>query len=672
MGLQPEVQEATAVRQSMDNQHNVHVTMAVVRNIVVRKAGVATDHAFRPALLLAGHYDSDGDTLGASDAASSAAMLETARALQAGPPLANDVVFLFADGDRIGAMGEQAFAEQHPLARRIGLTLRFRDLGNEGPVIVQATHGDVGRAITAWTHGHPRGTSLMREMTRLMPNASGTGELSTLKAPLLQFASVQGRLGRWDTPDRFSRETLQHEGDTMLSLARELGAVRLDAQAAQPDQVFFTLPWVGMAHYPASTIWTWNITGVTCLLLACVCGAAVQGGRAELVDIAKGAFGFALTAGIPLTLLYLDGLHGAFTYLVTHGESAPPDPRYLAGIALVVAGVFVLGQRRLHQRIGAMEAALGALAWLAAMLVFLSWAAPGSTYLLAVPVMCAALALGALQMPAMQKAPSWLRIAALIAGLLPVVALGVPAARDAFAIPTPFRLHSPLWLLALMLAVAVPLLGIAARRFAVRTALITGAALLAMPVTASAPLQEPLPPNPLVYYKDMPTWSEWWLARGWPDDWTRSLYPDLQKPRRLVEVFGWDSDDVWYTRAKRIGLQFPYAILLVNDDKPKRRVAFDLTSKNAAPHIELGVYGGKPTHAVLNGRVLSHDDQIRNWSMSLYGMRDQLLHFDFEMLGGIVQVKVDEHIPGIPEDALPSPQPTGAFETISSDMLWFH
>jgi hypothetical protein len=31
------------------------------------------------------------------------------------------LVFLFADGERVGGLGSRAFAGQHPLAKRIGL-----------------------------------------------------------------------------------------------------------------------------------------------------------------------------------------------------------------------------------------------------------------------------------------------------------------------------------------------------------------------------------------------------------------------------------------------------------------------------------------------------------------------------------------------------------------------
>jgi hypothetical protein len=602
-------------------------------------------------------------------------MLETMRAMKAAPPLANDVVFLFADGDAIGEMGELAFVEQHPLAKRIGMTLRFRDLGNEGPVIPQDAHGDVGTAIAAWARGpaHPRGSSVMREISSsLMPGAPGTGPLAALKAPLLQFAAVKGKLGKWDTPARFDRSTLQHEGDTMLSLARELGSQTLAPEAAKPDQLFFSLPGVGIVHHPVHAAWA--ITAVACLLLACVCGIAIRMHRIDLVDIIRGAFGYALIVGIPLGVMYLDGLYGAFSYLATLQSGG----LYVEGVALLVAAVFVLGLRRLCSRVGTMAASLGALVWLAVMLAAYCWVAPGATYLLAWPVMCAAMVIGLLHLRRVQSLPAAARFGLLVVGLLPAVALVVPAARDAFEMPTPFHMHIPMWLLALVLGVSVPLLAVSARRFTVRLAVLGGAALLAVPGSASAPTPEPPAPIPLVYYKDMVTWSEWWLARPQPlDDWTRTIFPEQEKPRRLVDIFGWDSDDLWYARASRIDMAFPYAILLQNDEAPKRHVAFDLTSKNAAPHVELRLAGGKPIHATLNGRVLSDDPQTRGWSMSIYGMRDQLMHFDFALLAEILQVHVEEHLPGVPEQALPAPPPPRGFipmtgETISHDVLWFY
>jgi hypothetical protein len=674
MGLQPGVQAATVQRQTMDNYHNVHVTLAVVHNIVVHKQGVAPGHANRPAVLVASHYDSDADTVGAAEAAASAAMLETLRALQAGPPLAEDAIFLFADGDKVGALGEQGFAEQHPLGRQAGLTLRFHDLGNRGPVVLQEVHGNAGAAIDAWSHGPaPRGSSLMREVSGLMPVSHDTSPLAALDAPLLQFAAVEGRLGRFDTPALLDRATLQHEGDTMLDLVRKSAARPLPRDQRGQDQLYFTLPLLGIVHYPVGMAWA--VTRLTCLLLAGVCCVAIGRSRVDPSDIVKGAFGYALTAGLPLGALYLDGLHGNFARLVGASEDGQ---RYVELVAALMVALFILLQRGLCQRIGVMACSLGALAWLAATLVFASWVAPGTSYLIAWPVIAAALALGALHAQPVRALPQPARLAVLLAGLAPAVLLMVPAMRDAFSMLTPFRMVLPLWLLAILFGLFVPLFAVAGRRFAVRAFALAGLGLFALPGAASTPPPDPPRPNPLVYYKDMPTWSEWWLARQ-PvlDGWSRGLFRGQQKPRRLVDVLGWDSDDVWYARASRTALEFPYALQLVNDSAPQRHIEFDLTSKNRAPNIELHLFGGKPSRALVNGRELSHDDQIRNWSMSLYGMEDQTLHFRFDLVGDpLLAIRVDERIPGVPVQALDRPLPQDTFipmtgQTVATDTLWF-
>ncbi len=62
------------------------------------------------AFALMGHYDSVRYGPGAADnGASVAALLETARALRAGPPLSNDVLFVFTDGEETGLFGAKAF-----------------------------------------------------------------------------------------------------------------------------------------------------------------------------------------------------------------------------------------------------------------------------------------------------------------------------------------------------------------------------------------------------------------------------------------------------------------------------------------------------------------------------------------------------------------------------------
>ncbi|QNA91196.1 M28 family peptidase [Massilia sp. Dwa41.01b] len=188
----------------------------------------------RPALLLVAQIDSETASLGAArSAAPMAALLETTvRALRAGTPPANDILVLFADGERVGSLGMQAFAEQHPWAREVGLALRFDGMGSSGALELVNTAGANTATIDGWLHATPdvRGSSLMREVHALAPGAPRIGALALLAVPVLQFAN-RGRpfdhAGVSDTPGRLESATLQHTGESMLRLARHFGGQRL-------------------------------------------------------------------------------------------------------------------------------------------------------------------------------------------------------------------------------------------------------------------------------------------------------------------------------------------------------------------------------------------------------------------------------------------------------------
>ncbi|RZK49847.1 MAG: M28 family peptidase, partial [Hymenobacter sp.] len=72
-------------------------TVARVQNVIARLPGRQPGGK---AVLVLAHYDSQSHAPGAGDdGAGVAAMLETLRVLRAGPPLANDVIWLFSDGE---------------------------------------------------------------------------------------------------------------------------------------------------------------------------------------------------------------------------------------------------------------------------------------------------------------------------------------------------------------------------------------------------------------------------------------------------------------------------------------------------------------------------------------------------------------------------------------------
>ncbi len=95
-----------------------------ISNILVHLPG--TDPTL--AVLVTGHYDSVSSSPGAGDdGVSTVAMLESIRVLQANPPLRNDVLFLFTDGEELGWVGAKAFIKEYPgsqAGHRCGAGLR--------------------------------------------------------------------------------------------------------------------------------------------------------------------------------------------------------------------------------------------------------------------------------------------------------------------------------------------------------------------------------------------------------------------------------------------------------------------------------------------------------------------------------------------------------------------
>jgi hypothetical protein len=679
IGLDPQVQSATVQHNETDQLDNTHVTLAVVHNIVVRKAGSAPGHG--KALLLAAHYDTLATSPGAANGgASAAALLETLRALQASPPLAQDVIVLLADAQQQSGMGAQAFAEQHPWAKQVGMVLKFDNAGNRGPLVLYDSAGADGAAIDGWAAHAPRarGSSLMRAIYPLMPHAVPVGPLAGLNVPLLQFANVEGYTGprgSGDTLARLDAATLQHEGDTMLALTRHFASAGAMGEGAT-GQVYFTVPYAGVVHYASGAVWPF--ARLACLLLFGVTCLAIQRSGVDALALLKGTFGYAL---ISLAIMY--AAYFAWQVLPTHEGYAPMwqgfserEWWYQLGCAAFCSAAFIYLQRRLQNTIGATAAALGALNCIALAMLAVSFRLPGASYVLVWPMLAALTALAALHW---RRVDAW-RVSILLAGAVPAVVLLTPAIREAFAVMSLGRMNLPLMLLAALLGGAIALLAALARRYMVRSLMLASLACVAV-ASSATPFKPALPQaNEVVYYKDMTTWRAYWLMPPAElDAWTRQVFANATGPHVFSDVFGHRSEPMWYAPAPKTGLAFPHIVVLNDEDDARRRVEFTLQSQNRAPNIEVWIERGKPVKTSVNGRQLT-DTKSRNWSLSLYGMQDQPLHFAIDMEDGSenFRVRVQEKIPGLPEAILPhrpaALQPaltplTGM--TIASDTLLF-
>jgi len=686
LGYAPQVQRAVVQKNYVDYNANYETIVGVVHNVLVRVPGNASgpDRQRRPALLLAVHYDSERTSLGAARGAMPvAASLEMLRALRNGPPLANDVIVLFADGERVGSLGMQAFAEQHPWARDVGLALRFDGGGSGGPLILYNTRGANGAAIDGWRRAAPdvRGSSLMHVVHQLAPGALRIGALDRLDVPVLQFANTGLPLDRADERDTVARlqlATLQHMGSAMLRLTRHFGQVPLDPHSSSGGQVYFELPFGATVHYSGALVWP--LAFFSCLLLAGVARLAWRRAGLRYTPFLQAAFvvpALAVVLGLGAWQLWM---HVPALHRVWNPAAPQQALAYLFGVCALAAAVFILGQRWLQRHTGAMAAALAALGALTLVLLLASWIAPGASYLVAWPLLAALACCAGLHARRVAAWPPAARLALLVLGVAPAVVLVLPALRDSFLVLSPQRMNLPVAMLALLLGVSTSLLAAHARRYVARALLLCGLGGLALAGSADEVPEAPQArANQLVYYKDMPSWDAYWLRPAGPlDEWERALFANLTQPHYFVNVFGWSAPKQWYAWAPRKGLEFPFIRVLRNGKAPGRHADFTLASKNRAPEIRLEVLNARAIRATMNGLTLL-DKEAKTLKILAYGMEDATLHFRIDVLSDpIFGVKVEEVIPGLPEHLLP-PRPADGVPliplsgtSVAADMLWFY
>ena len=335
LGLEPTVQKTVGLLAD-------YGVAATVENVLARKRGPSG----APAVLLAAHYDSVPPAPGAGDdGAGVATLLETARALNSGPALRHDVIFLFSDGEELGLLGASAFAAEHPWKNDVGVVLNFDNRGTRGAVLMYETSpGNLGlvrelaRAVP-----QPRASSLSSAVARLMPNSSDFFVLRKAGLAGLNFAFIgapQNYHSIQDVPGNVDLRTLQQAGDDALSLTRRLADADL-SQLAHPggrDAVFFNVAGSWLMVYPAA--WA---PGIAFGVLAIFLLVASVGVLRRSVRIGGLLFGILLCLLSLLAswragdwiALYLPRFHAG------PGRAGPFlfHPLYAAALACLVAGL---------------------------------------------------------------------------------------------------------------------------------------------------------------------------------------------------------------------------------------------------------------------------------------------------------------------------------------------
>jgi hypothetical protein len=436
LGLPAETQRRSGVKSSAWGGWS-----GTVENVIVWVPGTRSS---TPDVLITAHYDSVPVGPGAGDdGVSVAAMLETMRALEAGPPLKNDVVFLFTDGEEMGWLGAKAFAAQHPEMRNIGVAFAFEGWPESGPTEMRATSpGDAWLVRQLSVAAPPVWTNSSYNTDERLYHGSDFGVLTSsgfLSAEFENSGSATRHHRPGDTVAAIDPGIVQDHGDTMLTLARYFGNLDLSrAHRSSEDLVFFTLPGFGLITYP-----TWLATGLSAvallLLLVVIVGARRRSGL-SLARLAWGALaflavvlaGFALAAGVWELLLSAHPGAKELDYPDFEGSA-----RAMATIYTVAGATFIAVSHALSRRIGAVELAAGVLLWWAVIDLTLGLLAPLASALAIWPLLGGTVALAVVSFLQRPWTAALLALAA-VPGLMlfvPLLVLNALQPEDGAAVP---------------------------------------------------------------------------------------------------------------------------------------------------------------------------------------------------------------------------------------------
>ena len=270
-----------------------------------------TSGANRKKILVMGHYDSEPNALGAGDDGSAcAAMLESARALQAGTPLPCDVIFLFTNGEEEGLLGAEAFSRDSAQWKDIGLVLNFDGRGDAGKCLMFRTSADNRWIIDEYARAsvHHGAGSLYSELFKLLPNNTDFTPLQKTHIPGLDYAFAEGFIhyhNLTDDVDNIDKDMMQDQGDNMLGSIRHFAQLDLGSPSVNTpntNTTYFDLLGNLLIHYSSS------VNFVLLLLTnALVVLALVLGFKKKQIKLRHAALGLLL---FPITLVVLYFLAG--------------------------------------------------------------------------------------------------------------------------------------------------------------------------------------------------------------------------------------------------------------------------------------------------------------------------------------------------------------------------
>ena len=267
MGLEVQMQKTT----SLNNRRS-----SPIANVLARIEGSDDEGK---ALLLMSHYDdATYSSPGAADASSGVAtILEGVRAfLQKGTQPKNDIIILITDGEELGLLGAKAFVDKHAWAQDIGLVLNFEARGTAGPayMLIETETGNqqLLKAFKATDTPFPVSNSFAYEIYKMLPNDTDMTELRKLPGVHgYNFAFIDDHFNYHTSRDalpQLSLDSMAHQATYLVDTLNYFANQDLTTLQSDADQIFFSIPRLGIIDYPAAwSIWIAIATAVLALLV---------------------------------------------------------------------------------------------------------------------------------------------------------------------------------------------------------------------------------------------------------------------------------------------------------------------------------------------------------------------------------------------------------------------